>query len=56
MKIDPPLGPSRRDRLAQILVSVGGTRKSLTRTLVVVEIQMAPMEALSHRSARKNPH
>jgi hypothetical protein len=35
---------------------MGGMRKSLTGTLVVVEIQMVVVEVLSHRSVRKNPH
>jgi hypothetical protein len=35
---------------------MGSARKFLTGTLVVVEIQMAPTEVLSHRSVRKNPH
>jgi hypothetical protein len=38
MKTDTPLGPSQKDRLAQALASKGGVRKSLTETLVVVEI------------------
>jgi hypothetical protein len=36
-------------------VSEGGVRKFLTGTLVVMEIQIAPTEVLSHRSVRKNP-
>jgi hypothetical protein len=35
---------------------MGGVRKSLTWTLVLVEIQIAPAEALRLRSVRKNPH
>jgi hypothetical protein len=42
MKIDPSLGPSRRELLAQILVSEGGERIPPTGILVVVETQMAP--------------
>jgi hypothetical protein len=37
-------------------MSMGGASKFLTGTLVVVEIKMAPVEAMSHRSVRKNPH
>jgi hypothetical protein len=56
MKTDAPLRPSWRDRLAQTPVSVGDVRTSLTGTLVVVEIQMVPVEAVSRHSVRKNPH
>jgi hypothetical protein len=55
IKTDQPLGPSQKDHLAQTPVSKGGARKCLTGTLVVVEIQTTPVEALSHRSMRKSP-
>jgi hypothetical protein len=55
MKIDPPPGPSRKGRLAQTLMSKDDVWKSLTQTLVAVEIQTASTEVSSHRSARKIP-
>jgi hypothetical protein len=55
MKIDPLMGPSQKDHLTQTPVSKGGARKSLIGSLVVVEIQTTPVEALSHRSAKKSP-
>jgi hypothetical protein len=54
MKTDPPLGPSRRDRLAQTPASSGGVRRSLMETLVVVEIWTAPVVESSHHSVMKN--
>jgi hypothetical protein len=53
MKIDPPLGSSRRDRLAQTPASRADMRSPMG-TLVVVEILTAPTVVLSHHSMMKN--
>jgi hypothetical protein len=53
MKIDPPLGRSLQDWLAQTPVSKGDVRRSPTGTLVAVKILMAPTMVLSRHSTMK---